>query len=253
MAQPTAKILTENEINADNYRDKFVEVATAPNDFATGDSSIICSTIPFLPAGDSFTDIPMYPIGLTQNFAYNEGVNGQFVPEIGSARKANASGSASGSGSISKLLVHGNSLGASLFRPMFFFMATVDYLSALQTKLFTTGSDLNWIKGLAVEGVDLFSVDITDALDHVIATGGLNSVLFKLPFGLIEIKRDARERVVSINFLEQCALRGSQSGLSAGQFQIADNLSFEFERVRPLLVAGPYNLSSVTADGIKTN
>lgn len=251
MAQPSNKILTEANLAKSDYRDQFVEVVTSPNDYATGDSSLILSTVPFLPEGDIFVDTPVYPIGLTQNFNWSEGLNGNFVPEIGSTRKVNTAGTASGSGSISKLIFHGNSLLASLFRPTFFFMSAVPELAAIRDKLMTSSSNQDWIKALAIQELDLFGAELGDAVDRVVAPGGMNALMYKLPFGLIELKRDAKQRVLAINYFEQCAIRGNQGGVAAGQFQQSDSISFDFERMRPLTTIGIFSLSADSAQGMK--
>lgn len=249
MAQPSNRIVSADQMGSADYRNQFMEVATSASDFGTGDTSLVLSTVPFLPPGFNFTDLPLYPIGLAQSFAYNEGINGQMVPEIGSGRKTNTSGSTMGSGNISKLVIHGNSLTASLYRPTLAFISSTTSLSALASKL--TGSDsTGWVSGLAVQDIDLFSAGVSDYVDRVVASGGMSSLLYKIPFGMVEIKRDARQRVLAINFLEQCGIRGNQSGLNAGQFQLVDSLSFEFERVRPLLSVGPFSLSSDIATGM---
>lgn len=248
MAQPSNRIVTEDMLNQADYRDQFMEMVTSPDDYASADTSLVLSTVPFLPVGLNFTDIPLYPVGLAQNFSYNEGLNGQMLPEIGSSRKINTSGSAMGSGAISKLLVHGNSLASSLYRPSLAFVMSTTSLSDIADKV--NGANNAWITGLLSPEIDLFSADLTSYIDNVVAQGGMNAILFKIPFGLIEIKRDMRQRVVSINFLEQCAYRGTQSGLSAGQFQIVDQVSFEFERVRPLQSIGPFSISTDTAVGM---
>ena len=250
MAQPSNKIITENNLSTSDYREQWLETATSPNDFATGDATLILSTVPFLPPGTAFTDIPLYPVGLTQSFSWSEGVISQFVPEIGSTRKVNTAGTPQGSGQISKIVYHGNSLVASLYRPTFFFMAAKPDWAALADGVLTGTSSLDWIKGIATNGIDLFDVELEDALDKVVAMGGMGSNLFKIPFGLIEIKRDAKMRGLSINYFEQCALRGNQGGVSAGQFQVVDSVSFEFERMRPLTAAGFFTLDSNTLDGI---
>lgn len=250
MAQPSNRIVTAEQLNKADYRNQFVEVATSADDFGSGETSLVLATVPFLPAGDNFVDIPLYPVGLAQSFSYNEGLVGQMVPELGSIRKINTAGSGMGSGTISKLVVHGNSLAASLYRPVLAFINSTDTLSKLNNKLTGASGKSEWIKGLAVQDVDLFSSELTDFVDRVVAQGGMNSILYKIPFGLVEVRRDARQRVIALNFLEQCGMRGTQSGLNAGQFQLVDSLSFEFERVRPLLAAGPFSLSNDVAVGI---
>lgn len=252
MAQPSNRIVNTEQLDKADWRNQFVEVATSADDFASGETSLVLSTVPFLPNGSTFTDIPLYPVGLAQSFAYNEGLVGQMVPEIGSARKINTAGTAMGSGSISKLIVHGSSLAASIYRPTLAFVNSTTTLSALSSKLIGVGSSASssWINGLLTQSVDLFSADLTEYVDTVVAQGGLNGLLYKVPFGLIEVRRDPRQRCVAINFLEQCAMRGSQAGLNAGQFQLVDQISFEFERVRPLLGVGPFSLSSDTAIGM---
>jgi hypothetical protein len=250
MAQPSNRIVSSEQLSKADWRNQFLEVATSADDFASGECSLVLATVPFLPAGDNFVDIPLYPVGLAQSFAYNEGLAGQMVPEIGSSRKINTAGTAMGSGSISKLIIHGNSLVGSLYRPAIAFINSTETLSVLSSKLVGGGGQAAWIKGLMAQDVDLFSSELTDYVDRVIAQGGLNSILYKIPFGLVEVKRDPRQRVLAINFLEQCGLRGTQSGLNAGQFQMIDQLSFEFERVRPLLAAGPFSLSNDTTLGM---
>lgn len=250
MAQPSNRIVTSEMLDQADYRDQFIEMATSPDDHASGDTTLILSTVPFLPSGRNFTDIPLYPVGLAQSFSYNEGVAGQMIPEIGSARKISTSGTAMGSGTIAKLAVHGNSLAACLYRPTLAFILSTTTLSDVQAKLMGSDSYKGWVSGLVSENVDLFSAELSDYVDNVVAMGGLNSLLFKIPFGLVEVKRDLRQRCVSINYLEQCSLRGTQSGENAGQFQIVDNVSFEFERVRPMQAIGPFSLSGDTAVGL---
>lgn len=250
MAQPSNRILTADTLAKGDYRNNFVEVATNPNDFATPDASLLLSTVPFLPAGDTFVDIPLYPVGLTQSFQWNEGVNGRMVPEVGSARKTQTVGTAAGNGSISKLIVHGASLVHSLYRPTVAFIKSTETLSNDSKKLFT-GGDTAWIKGLAVAGVDLYDDDsLGEYLTRVISAGGMNSVLYKIPFGLIEVQRDAKQRVIAINYFEQCSIRGNNGGMNAGQPQMASSISFEFERHRTLLAAGPFGLSTEATSGI---
>lgn len=248
MAQPTDKILTPNQLDGSDYRKQFIEVASDATDFVTADTSLILSTVPFLRPGDSFVDIPLYPVGITQQFSYNEGLPGQFIGEIGSSRKVGASGSASGSGMISRLAVHGNSLVAALYRPTLLWLSATESLEDVKDKIM--GTDKEWIQGLNAQALDLFSADVTDHVDRVVAAGGMNSALFKIPFGLVEIRRDARQRVTQINYLEQCMLLGDQGGLSAGQFQVMDSMSFNYERKRPMKCVGPFSLSDDTAIGM---
>ena len=251
MAQPVSKILNADEMSHADYRKKFVGSTTHPNDFVSADQSLVLSTVPFLPAGDAFVDIPLFPIGLCQQFSVSEGLNGQFIPEVGSTRKVNAAGTAAGSGNITRLEYFGNSLSAVLYRPTFYFMAAVPELADLSSKIFASTNSNDWLKSICSPDLDLYSLDLSAAMDRVIGDGGLNGLLYKLPFGLIEVKMDARQRVTKINFYEQCALRGQSGGMSAAQFQIADNLSFEFERKRPLLTAGIFSLSTDNSQGLQ--
>ena len=45
-------------------------------------------------------------------------------------------------------------------------------------------------------------------------------------------------------------LLGNQSGMSQGQFQMIDSMSFNFERVRALKAVGPFALSDDTMIGL---
>jgi len=251
MAQPTGRILTPEQIANTDYRNQYVEHITDATDFATADSSLVLSTVPFLPIGDSFDDVPLYPVGVCQNFQYNEGLQGQFLPEIGSSRKIGASGTAMGSGSIQKLAIHGNSLVAALYRPALLWIKNSPSLSSVLDKI--SGEDAKWISGLKTQDINIFDIELDQYFQKVIATGGLNSPLFKIPFGLVEVRRDPRQRVTMITYLEQCSIRGDQSGLSAGQFQIAESLSFDYERRRPMKCLGPFALSSDDLIGITEN
>lgn len=249
MAQPSSKILTVDMLDHSDFRQQFVEVATHADDFATAETSLILATVPFLAAGDSFADVPLYPVGLTQSFTYNESLLGQFTPELGSYRKIGISGSSMGSGTISRLTLHGNSLAASLYRPALIFLGQCESLKDITDRIAGTSSK-QWIQALSSQDIDLFSANTDEYMDRVIAKGGLNGIMYKIPFGLIEVQRDPRQRVTAINFFEQCMFKGTQGGLSAGQFQLIEGMSFEYERLRPLKAVGPFSLSSDTTKGM---
>ena len=125
MADPTIKNIGA-DYTATDYRNNFVQMKTAPSDFATADATLIFSTYPFLPKGlnPSDSEIILYPVGIAQQVAYNEGVNQQFIPEIGSERKVGVSGTAIVSGQINRLQVHGPSLLTSLYYPSIIFYAS---------------------------------------------------------------------------------------------------------------------------------
>lgn len=247
MAQPTNNILTPEQLDGTDYRKQYVEIMSDATDFATADTSLVLATVPFLPVGDSFVDIPLYPVGVCQSFAYNEGLPGQMIPELGSSRKIAASGTSMGSGTVSRLALHGNSLEAALYRPTLMWIQSTDSLTELLDRI--AGDDKAWIQGLNGQSISLFDADIDQYVDRVVSAGGLNSLLFKIPFGMVEVKRDPRQRVVAINYLEQCRITGTQAGLNAGQFQLMDSMSFEYERKRPLKSVGPFSLSDDTATG----
>lgn len=243
MADVSKKIINAETLAQTDWRNQWMEVETSANDFATGESSLLLATVPFLPEGDNFTDIPLYPIGLAQNFSWTEGLIGAMVPELGSSRKSNTVGTAMGSGAVSKLLIHGNSLASCLFRPALQFMQSTESLGTLYNKILSPSVNNEWIKGLLTQDIDIWSAELTDHIDKVITGGGLNSLMYKIPFGLVEIIRDPRQRTVAIHFFEQCALRGTQGGMSAGQFQLIQSVNFEFERMRTLASFGPFNVS----------
>ena len=64
MAQPTNNILTPEQLDGTDYRKQYVEIMSDATDFATADTSLVLATVPFLPVGDSFVDIPLYPVGI---------------------------------------------------------------------------------------------------------------------------------------------------------------------------------------------
>ena len=251
MSQPSNRVVSTQQIARTDYRQHFVEASTHPFDYGTADATLILATVPFLPPGYNHNEAECYPVGMTQNFSWNEGINGQFVPEIGSGRKVNTAGTAIGSGTISKMVIHGPCLAASLYRPTFSFLKSFQTTNKLEERSVhdasVSGSEsMDWIGGLVSIAGETSNLE---NIDKVIAMGGMNALLFKIPFGLVEITRDAEQRVLSINYFEQCCLRGSQGGVSAGQFQLIDNMSFEFERVRPLLSIAGFSVSDSSTVG----
>lgn len=243
-AKTSKSIITSETLATTDWRNQWIETDTSANDFATGEGTLLISTVPFLPAGDNFSDVPMYPVGLTQQFSFTEGLIGAMVPELGSARKTNTVGTAMGSGTISRLLIHGNSLASCLLRPSLQFMASTSTLSTLADKILSPSTNTEWIKGLLTSATNLWDAELTEYIDKVVAAGGQNSLLYKIPFGLVEVIRDPKQRVVGINYFEQCGFRGMQGGVSAGQFQMIESMNFEFERVRAVAGFGPFSVSS---------
>ena len=75
-------------------------------------------------------------------------------------------------------------------------MITYEYLDRI------AGKDKEWIQGLNGQTINIFSMDVDNYMDKVIAAGGLN-LLYKIPFGLVEINAIPRQRVVA-DYLEQC-------------------------------------------------
>lgn len=251
MSQPSNRIVSSNQIARTDYRKHFVEASTHPFDYATADSTLVLATVPFLPPGYNHNEVDVYPVGLTQNFSWNEGIAGTFVSEIGSSRKVNTAGSSIGSGTIAKMVIHGPSLATALYRPTFTFLKSFSSLSSLNEKsahdsVISSSESMRWIAGLVSNAGDIENLA---NIDSVIASGGMNSLMYKIPFGLISVTRDAKGRVLGINFFEQCSLRGTQGGVSAGQFQLVDSMSFEFERVRPLLSVAGFTLSDESTVG----
>jgi hypothetical protein len=249
MAGPSSKVITSSNIAQHDYRDKFLETVTHPNDFATADASLIFSTFPFLPAGTAFADIPLSLLGLTQNFNWNEGATTQYVPSVGTYRTLGVSGKAQGSGMISKLTLHGNSLVTALYRPTFAFMQAVTEFDNAADKIFSVDSDTDWIKGLLSADLDIYAAELDDLTNNVIATGGLDSLLYSIPFGLVAVKNDARNKTVAIDYFEQCLVMGVQDGMTAAQFQLSDSVSFGFERRRGLTVLGSFTLNGDSNQG----
>ena len=249
MAQLDRLRTNEDNLNSHDFRDKHIETISHPNDFTTADATLLFSTYPFLPPGDSFNDIPLHLIGYVQQFGWNEGVPGVMLGELGSDRRSNTAGSSTGQASITRIQTHGNSLAAALYRPSFYYYMAHPSLDGIRRRLFTGGGEPEWLKGLASDGVNMYTADLSDHLEKVIAMGSTNSLLYKLPFGIIAVRQDPKQRVTGITFFEQCALRSIQNSFSAGQFQIYDNVSMEYERSRPMLSVGDFMLSDADMVG----
>ena len=248
--QPINMITTSKNMHKSDHRNNYQELLTHPFDITSGDATQIIATVPFLPAGEYFMNIPANMVGVCQQFGINETLPGTMLTHMGTSRKVGVSGNTQCMGSMTRLQIHGNSLVTALYRSTFYYILEHPELQHILNRLFTTGAEPEWIKGINSNGFNPFSSDLSSHLDKVIATGSLTSMLFKFPFGLIIVKKDQKQRVTDIKFLEQCHIRGQNEGVSAGAFQMYDSLTFEFERVRPLTCFNNYSLSKQEAVGL---
>lgn len=148
----------------------------------------------------------LLPIGMVQNMSVSQQRPVQPLAAVGSARTFFAAGKSQVSFSIARLMVNGRNLMRAL------------YTQAVQ------------------QGVDVKSFDerpVRNDNDEQYFLN-LDSELFYIPFGLAVLFRSVSHDAVGAFYIELCMLSSMQTGLSAGQNVIMENVSGMADRIRPI-------------------
>lgn len=191
-----------------NFFKKVIEFNNDPNDTASTEASLLLVTKPTLKSfeqvnANNFSS-EVFLLGGVMNFSPNE--SKQIVPikEIGSARKRLVPGPTQYSASLSRLLTgHSN----------------VRY--ALYQWLFKLNKTLSLVRAPGPNNNSHFS--------------GFESEIYKIPFGMINLKATAGGDVIGADFLERCFLTSVNIGQSAQSPVIAENISFMITRIIPVI------------------
>lgn len=193
-----------------NFFKKVVEFNNDPNDTVSAEASLLLVTRPTLKAFENIAtsatefNSHMFLLGGVMNFSPNE--SKQIVPikEIGSARKRLVPGPTQYSASLSRLLTgHSN----------------IKY--ALYQWLFTINKEMKLVRAPGPNNNSHFS--------------GFESEIYKIPFGIINLKATAGGDVVGADFLERCFLNSVNIGQSAQSPVVAENISFMITRIIPII------------------
>lgn len=157
----------------------------------------------------------LLPLGMLQNMSIAQQRPVQPMSAIGSSRTFFAAGKSQVSFSIARLLVNGRNLLRAL------------YTQAIQ-------------QGVAVSSFDERPTRFDDTEQFFL---NLDSELFYIPFGLAVLFRSVAHDAVGAFYIELCMLSSMQTGFSAGQNIVMENVSGMADRIRPIY---PNTLTGLT-------
>lgn len=216
-----------------DFRNKHVESNVNLGwNYASAESSLIAAGppiitgIPGATAADIGSGITLYPCGVIDNAALQQGKQLQRIFEIGSARSYFIPGRTLISFSVGRVFYHGDSLMKALYRGT----TTTDAdgrvtissgLGANQTResRFTPGADGFWMN--------------------------LASDAFNMPHGEGWYFKDNMGDNIGAFYLESCYCQGHQLSLSAGSVLIMEGASFQADRMVPIKIADTQQLGDV--------
>lgn len=185
----------------------------------------------------AYTSNSLFPLGLLQNasFAQNRQVTRLF--EIGSKRAYFVPGRMFANFNIGRVMFYGPSLMRML------------YALAPSTLLNFGGQPLSSDVAIPADYLNLFP---TTQLFGAPGAGGLAneaenrdffinlaSELFNIPFGLVMIFKDTRNRLYGGTYLEDCYIEAHQMGVDSNSVIIAESVTGQFDSVAPIQLVQP--------------
>lgn len=208
-----------------NHMSQVVQFDDDANKVASAEASVIFAGPPVwgqAPSGKTFAEL-LYPIGAVQGFA----VNGQPqlipYPEVGSRNKRMARGVTNYSAQLGRVLSFHDNLMHALYQWVSDLAGTGDY-----EMLFRPGNK---------KGRGQFHWK------------NLDSEIFAVPFGLLEVKLTAGGDIMSARYLEKCYVQNEGDSINAGQTIIVENASIFVTRV---VAADDYNVINFAADKLSS-
>ena len=161
-------------------------------------------------------------IGMLQQVAFSQGKSTQPVMAIGSGRSFFVSGKAQGQGQIMRMFVNGRNL------------LRVLYHNARAANVPVSQMD----DPAAVNNTSQFFIN-------------LDSELYYIPFGLASIFRTKSHQFVGGFYSELTMIQSYNISFNAGGNQIAENVSFLFDRLLPFASSEmTYNVTQATLDAV---
>ena len=214
---PLVKDMTSDGSSFDMYN-KSVQFSADANNMASSESTFLFSgppvlnpAVPFKNAFETYLE----PLGAAQQYSLQQG--GQIIPfsELGSKLKRHARGTGQYSASIAAVHTRHSDLKWRLY----------GWLSRFLNDTYsTTQLSLGMLPG----------ANRTDSATNGFSIGrqmvGLESELFNIPFGLLCITGSAGGKVVHIEYLEDCVIQGSGTGLTAGNPMVVPNIQIQLNR-----------------------
>ncbi len=194
-----------------------------------------------LDQGGLNTTNALLPIGLVQNWDVSQQQGLSRIFEIGSARAYFIPGRMIGGFSMSRVMMYGPSLLRKLYAlaPL-----NEEQLGAFGTPL-NTDPDSD---GATVASIPEYNAlfpqktlqsvpgygATTDEVENRDLFINLQSELFRVPFGLCFVMKDARDRPYGAFYLEDCMLEVHRMGGDANNVILAESVSGQFGRVNPI-------------------
>jgi hypothetical protein len=206
-----------------NFFNKVVEFNSDPNDTVSAEASLLMVTYPTVNALATISSSGetsriaehLFLLGGVMNFSPNESKQVVPVKEIGSSRKRLVPGPTQYSASLTRLLTaHSN----------------IKY--ALYQWLFKISNSMKLVRAPGPNNGVHFS--------------GLESEIYKIPFGIINLKATAGGDVIGADFLERCFISSFSVGLTAQSPVVAENINIMITRIVPIM--GNYLPTKVVSD-----
>ena len=203
-----------------DFFNKVVQFDDDPNNVASAEATVLFAGPPVLgkvPPGFAGTFAGLLvPIGAVQGFQDSETPNITPFPEIGSRLKRYAVGMANYQVSMSKVLTYHSNLKHALYS----WMARMPNGVAADTFLFKPGEGT---------GSEAPANQVAGSTHFT----GVESDLFRVPFGLMLATITAGGYVISKEYFEKCYVANAGKAVQAGQAMILENVAVTVTRKLP--------------------
>lgn len=225
---PSGSVLTATDETSWDWFNKYIERSSFADDVVTSQSTLIMagpalyselSGLGAVSGVETSAKIKeaarLTPIGFVQDFRYRESQPTNRHFEIGSGRAKFTIGKSAGSGTIVRTLFDADSLLKVLMRN-----ASKAQASPHVKTFFNNSSNFEYGFGLWGDA-------------------------FKIPFGMANVYKTIGNDFVASSYLEQCYIREHRIAINERGALIMENVTFEFDRVRPvdIRVGGPSGIS----------
>lgn len=177
-----------------------------------------------------------FPIGVVENFALAQNKQLQTLFEIGSDIRYFIPGRVINNCSLSRVLID----GPSLLKVMYGAYLDPAVAAGSATLTNTNGPvDIRYSTGLLQFGT---RGDVTRRIkdlpgqDHMFLN--LASDLFNFPIGLLVMFKNSNDQLVAASYLEKCMVNAHNMNVNASSVLVAEAVSLQFDKVRPVNLLG---------------
>lgn len=227
--------------NLDAFK-RTVESDTRPSQYATPEATVILAVPPTLeviqtdegaPLANAVKDFKSlcYPIGFISRFQLSEAKMSSSAPELGSYIRRVIPGSVQYRASISNLRTSSRNIKYALY----------SYIRKLAAVDDTVQSAVIYkLPGPVAIDTNTGSI----RLKH---WSGLNSDIYKMPFGLMRLRITSGGALLGCDYLENVMIPNYGKSVQAGTVSVVDNLSLFVGRVVPLTTSTGAGVAGFTA------